>query len=78
MSDDKLTNCICNTKFDNQQRNNLVALINGFQDARAVCRKARKHNFEFWKIVNKQERFKCTVCGVLRNCWNNKEDMDIA
>lgn len=73
MTEEKFTNCICNTDLDRQHRNNLVALINGFQDARAICRKARKHNFKFWKVVNERERFQCTVCGVLKNCWNGGE-----
>lgn len=65
MSEDKLVNCICNSNLSSVQRANLVALVNGMKDARAICKRAKKHNFQLWKERSWTTTYRCTVCGIV-------------
>jgi len=53
------------SKLDDRQRANLVALVNGYENSAAICRKVRKHSLSFWQNLRGTDRYRCGICGIV-------------
>lgn len=63
--DDKLTNCICNTKLTDDQAESLASIVENFTMKRAICEQFG-HQWVFWMIRFNVGRDKCSTCGIIR------------